>query len=292
MKNFDTHDYLLDLRFEKTPLSVNGVELYQIGKRICRPDTVVPPHFHIDWFEYTVVLGGKGSIYTNSETEGTPVTEGDVYLSFPSEIHTIKSDPEDPLKYAFFSFRLTQSPFAREFAEIAHACYDPSKRLLRTKSIPTLIEILLDELTEARQGRDAVLSDALDLLLTFTARATLTPTPTKSTLPIGKNELLCYKVMQYIDRNIMHIRTLCEVAVELHYNYSYLCRIFHKTTGRTLSVYLSEQKIERAKLLITEGMHSLTEIAELLGYASLFSFSKSFRYHVGCSPSAFKKCSR
>jgi AraC-like DNA-binding protein len=94
--------------------------------------------------------------------------------------------------------------------------------------------------------------------------------------------------MRYIDGNLFMIENLSRIAEHFHHNYSYLSKKFKETTKLTLSEYLADKKLERAKLLIKEDKLSFTEIAELLHYASLYSFSKSFKFHFGVSPREYK----
>ena len=49
------------------------------------------------------------------------------------------------------------------------------------------------------------------------------------------------------------------------------------------------QKLEKAKELIFSGKYSLTEIAEKLGYSSIYAFSKAFKKQYGNPPSSFKQ---
>jgi mannose-6-phosphate isomerase-like protein (cupin superfamily) len=104
MENVIQEDFLIDFQFINSPKQINDVRLYQIGKKFCRANANVMPHLHVDWYELTIVLGGKGKIYTNNKTEYVEVSEGDIYLSFPADIHAIESDHVSPLKYSFLSF--------------------------------------------------------------------------------------------------------------------------------------------------------------------------------------------
>ena len=74
----DQEDYLIDFQFIDNPKPINDVRLYQVGKKFCNQNTYIPPHLHIDWYELTVILGGKGKIYTNSQTDYVEVSEGDI----------------------------------------------------------------------------------------------------------------------------------------------------------------------------------------------------------------------
>ena len=145
MSKADQQDYLIDFQFIEQPKLINGIRLYQIGKKFCNQNTYIPPHLHIDWYELTVILGGKGKIYTNSKTEYIEVSEGDIYLSFPADIHAIESDSDSPLKYSFLSFVLNTTSFTAQFEKIAHHFYEPAKRIFRDRNISLLIELLLSE---------------------------------------------------------------------------------------------------------------------------------------------------
>ena len=95
--------------------------------------------------------------------------------------------------------------------------------------------------------------------------------------------------MHYIDINIFSITNLQELSKQFNYNYSYLANVFSKTTKMTLSQYLANKKLEHSKVLIRENRLSFSEIARLLNYSSLYSFSKSFKKHFGLSPTEYKK---
>ncbi|MBO5277246.1 MAG: hypothetical protein J6B05_01165, partial [Clostridia bacterium] len=70
MKNRnELQDYLIDFQFIQNPKPINDVRLYQVGKKFCNQNTYILPHLHVEWYELTVVLGGRGKIYTNSKTE-------------------------------------------------------------------------------------------------------------------------------------------------------------------------------------------------------------------------------
>jgi AraC-like DNA-binding protein len=85
------------------------------------------------------------------------------------------------------------------------------------------------------------------------------------------------------------MKQLYECANEFSYSYSYLTTVFKKTMGITLSEYHRSKKLDMAKSLIVEKEHSLSEIAELLGYSSMSSFSKSFSANFGMSPREYAK---
>ena len=284
----EIHDYLIDFQFTETPNYVQDIRLYQVGKKFCNAYTVVSAHMHANWFELTVVLDGKGNIYANQSHAA--VTAGDVFLSYPNEIHKIESDSEKPLKYSFLSFCLENSTYLQQFETIAQKYYECNRRIFRNPSIAPLIESIIAEMTSPQFECETVVFSALQQILVYTCRAFLRKeenTPPRKT--VEKHDVLCYKIMRYIDYNLYSIFDASEIAEYLHYNYAYLAKIFKETTNLTITQYLTQRKLERAKVLIAENLLPLNKIAELLNYASIYSFSKSFKLHYGLSPSEYKR---
>ena len=50
-------------------------------------------------------------------------------------------------------------------------------------------------------------------------------------------EILCYKLMNYIDTHIYTMKNLSELCEATDYSYGYLSALFKKTTSETLSDY-------------------------------------------------------
>ena len=73
------------------------------------------------------------------------------------------------------------------------------------------------------------------------------------------------------------------------YSYGYLSELFSKTTGEKLIDYYTTRRLEAATLLLKEDQLNIIEIAELLKYSSIYSFSRAFKNRFGISPNLYKK---
>lgn len=60
-------------------------------------------------------------------------------------------------------------------------------------------------------------------------------------------------------------------------------------TGESPSTFFKTYKLNRAAELITEGKHTVSEIADMTGFSTLSHFSKSFKKQFGVSPSEYGK---
>ena len=60
-------------------------------------------------------------------------------------------------------------------------------------------------------------------------------------------------------------------------------------TDSTLADYYRNRRLEAARLLIAQGDLSITHIADLLNYSSIYTFSRAFKDKYGVSPEQYRK---
>lgn len=76
-----------------------------------------------------------------------------------------------------------------------------------------------------------------------------------------------------------------------HVSPAHFIRIFAATFGETPHRYLQRRRVERAMFLLRESERSVTDICMAVGFASLGTFSRTFRDVVGSSPSQYRAAS-
>lgn len=69
--------------------------------------------------------------------------------------------------------------------------------------------------------------------------------------------------------------------------YAHFSQLFTQTYGMSPVKFVTNMKIEHAKELLVTNRHSITEIAEICGYADVSYFSKTFKKYTGFSPSQY-----
>lgn len=82
-----------------------------------------------------------------------------------------------------------------------------------------------------------------------------------------------------------------DVASHVFLNPDYLDRRFKSETGMSITQFITNKKVEKAKKLLKDNQHSISEIAELVGYNNLSNFSYMFKQYTGLSPRAYRNSS-
>jgi AraC-like DNA-binding protein len=86
--------------------------------------------------------------------------------------------------------------------------------------------------------------------------------------------------------------SLSELADEALFSRFYFSRIFRNETGTSPGRFLSAIRLFRAKNLLLETSHSVTDISYLVGYNSPGTFSTRFALSVGMSPAQYRHRAR
>jgi len=83
--------------------------------------------------------------------------------------------------------------------------------------------------------------------------------------------------------------SVAQIAEHLHFSPAYLNVLFKQEMKVTIKQYLSNYRLERAKLLLERGYCKVTEIAEQCGYTNANYFAKVFRDATGVTPAEYRK---
>ncbi len=93
----------------------------------------------------------------------------------------------------------------------------------------------------------------------------------------------------FIDSNFANIKNVDEISSHCQMSEFQFFRLFKLVFAKSPYHHLNQKKLEYASTLIKKTNYSISEIALLVGYSDLPSFSKSFKKHFGISPQVYKK---
>ena len=92
-------------------------------------------------------------------------------------------------------------------------------------------------------------------------------------------------IQAYLSKNV----SLEEMAAELGMSQYYFCHLFKQSMGISPHQYLIQQRVERAKFLLSRSKRSIASIAVECGFANQSHLARYFRRYTGVNPSQFRQ---
>lgn len=266
--------------FERTQ-AFDFIDLWQIAELALCPGGEIEAHAQI-CHEISYVVSGSGVFYTGDDAY--EVKQGDIHVVAKGDPHRIVASPKEKLRYICIGFHFAEVPEAYR-----HICsfYETSPRGVANcnSDIRGLFDMLIGEFYVLQEDRAPAIAELLKLILIKVGRAFVTdalqkPTPARG---IGEPGTM-YRIVKFIDDNIYTVRTVSEISRELHYSESYLSTVFRQRMGVTLQTYIREKKLETAKMLLEYGNLTVNEVASLMHFDCVPSFSRNFKKKYGMTP--------
>jgi len=97
------------------------------------------------------------------------------------------------------------------------------------------------------------------------------------------------RVMNYVRFNLSDDLSPASIAQAVNFSPSYISRRFKEKVGVSLMTYISEQRIQAAKQLLSTTEMSIREVSSYVGIPDWNYFTKLFKKSVGCTPSEYHK---
>lgn len=161
-----------------------------------------------------------------------------------------------------------------------------------TSTVTCLLEHIEEELhhpIDAHTG--TILSRHIELLLDYCTRFYERQFITRE----NKNKLLLARLDRMFDEYLDSGRlsagglpVLAQCAAALNLSAAYFSDLLKFETGKSLEEYFEFRRLDTARCLLSEGMHTPAEVARLLGYPNVQCFSLIFKRVVGVPPGEFR----
>jgi len=97
------------------------------------------------------------------------------------------------------------------------------------------------------------------------------------------------RARQFIEANYQKDLTLTLAARYAAMSMCYFSKAFKKVTGVNFNRYVSRLRVEKAKNLLLNLNHRVSEIAFVVGFQSLTHFNRSFKNIAGRSPTEYRQ---
>lgn len=274
----------MSMSFEPTgsDYPMTGIRLLrssQAGKARCEPGWHWRPQPLTD-YDLWYAMSGKGRMIINGHPY--PIEKGTCFLVRPGDLPDAEQDPDDRLTVIFIHFsaidHLTGKP------------YDPKRMPERFTRIgePFLFEVLLNRLLQTIHGDGLWYESEFQLILSQLLLQLYRGQQEEASATIGKHRQLINRVIGYIREDLGRRLSHEEIAEQVQLSPEYLSLLFKKVTGTSMKEYMTKARLERALHLLMETPMNVSQVAEALGYANVYLFSKQFKDHYGAPPSMFK----
>jgi two-component system response regulator YesN len=96
------------------------------------------------------------------------------------------------------------------------------------------------------------------------------------------------KVKDIVLQNLAEDISLQRVAEQVNLTHHYLSGLFKTVEGQNYSDFVTDSRMNKAKLLLKESSLKIHEIARLTGYVSAKHFMNVFKQRVGTTPSDYR----
>ena len=273
---------------ETSPMTVNHDDLWSFeGKN-------VPIHWHND-LEINLIREGEAvfQVYQKSYR----VRTGEGFLLNRNVPHSCSSPGNEHVRYSTILVR-PDFLYGDFGSDVERKCFQP---FLQNSAIPCIYltgfdengKEILQKLNQVEEAFDrkrfcyelkikGLLCEAFAMIL-YGHRQELT-----KFVPANLQELeRLEKMLNYLNMHFTEVISLQDLADQVHLSREVCCRLFKKMTGKTITGYLEEYRVNKSFSLVQSGQYSMTQITEMVGFSNPSRFASAFRKRFGCNPGEY-----
>lgn len=236
---------------------------------------LIRPRAGISVFEY--VISGKGTVKTSSGTFYP--SAGDSYLLHESDSHDYWADPDEPWVKIWVNFMGMIPPAVLNAYGFRHSI------LLPNIDISDYLK-QIHKIARANSTNTNILYEQCSVIFLKLCQFVSQSLSTHDTFSDIPSNIV--KLKNYIDSHLDETLTLEKCNSITNLSTSQTIRSFRQTYGVPPYEYLNQQRIELAKVLLRGSLYSLQEIAQKIGFADQYYFSKYFKKRTGKSPKDYR----
>ncbi len=255
---------------------------------------VMPEHAHGEnVYELHYVEQGEGTVFLNKREY--PVEPGILYITGPGVLHEQIPSKDKPLVEFGIYMQLQKGVPGGELLQglSGNALWHGKGR----GTLARLVEEILKEQIGNQPGTGEKMQYLLAEFLIECIRSVLVTKEADGGLPVPQEQfgahaiqeenalLVADEIFLYEYRDI----TLEEMAKRLGFSVRQTQRLLLKMYGKSFTQKKLEARMSAAVTLLQNSRYSITEISEMLGYASMEHFSYAFSKYYGYVPSSLRK---
>ena len=253
-------------RFPVKPIQASDIVPVRAGYQKCDPGFEFGPVVR-DSYTIQYVFSGRGTVYKGNAKY--PVGPTQCFILRPGETFRMQADILNPWTYIWVGFRTTL-----DFPELN------AQDVIDGKDMENLFLSIANCNKLANRPLEPLLLSYIWKLI-----FSLQQMNTSADKTYKKTE-------EYVERacRLIHdhyaTTSVKEIAGMLHLNRSYLSRIFRDVTGISIQAYLTNTRLQAARILILQD-YTISQASAIVGYSDIASFSRAFKNYYKISPKQY-----
>lgn len=265
---------------DKQALAIPGLELLGYS-RTTKAHGSMDLHTHPNCIEMVFLLKGSETYHVNHEEY--IISRGDVFITYPDELHNNGSHPQGVSEFIWLQLNLSEP---QGFLGLDTSYSDSLLNRLMHMNTHLLVadKDILSLLTKSFDAFNSEVYEhkiyGLGLLISLLFKLIYFPTLESSPNVIIQN------IIQYISQNITEPITLEQLCKVGNLSLSTLQHQFKDYIGQSPRDYINCQKIEHSKKLLKRGL-SVTEVAMILSFSTSDYFATTFKKYTAQTPSEY-----
>ena len=249
-----------------------------------------------DFWEMVFIDSGNAKVLADDKE--LTLKQGDAFFHKPNQLHTIYTD-DDFANSVIISFDCKNRAI-KQLADKILSFDDYEKNLLnkiiheaKISYADKLNDVHLTKMTKreiAPFGGEQIIKNNIELLIISLLRKQLSNKKfnNEQNLNLVSNKIVdMVKEILLNKLNSASNINLDEISYRLGFSKSYVKSQFKKQTGISIIQYFIELKIDKAKKLLSQQKFTVSEIADELGFSSVYYFSRQFKIHTDMSPTEY-----
>jgi len=233
-------------------------------------------------FDLWYVWAGRGTLAWRDQT--LPVAVGSLLCLQPGEAYHGRHDPAQRLGVTYMHFDFVDG----HGRVVRPKSADRPQHVCQVREVD-LVEQMLKRAVQRYEsaeplGRaEAELHVRATLLRMAAEQGNVVPRSAKRA-----HHDAMWTIARYIRENPGEIFSIDDLAERANYSTDHFARLFRQIVGQTPKEFCIRTRLQRAQTLLRESDLGIEQIAQTLGYADVFFFSRQFKQRVGQPPSAWR----
>ncbi|MCI8910012.1 MAG: AraC family transcriptional regulator [Oscillibacter sp.] len=228
--------------------------------------------------ELFFITGGHGEFQVRQER--FPVAINDLVVVNTSVPHTETSQNGSPMEYIVLGVEGLETLTDLSGCALMHL-------LAEQEMVTGCLRMMVQEARGNQPGWARICQSLLEVILQRLLRREDFALSNPTVGPQSSRE--CDLVRRYIDNHFKENLTLDQLAALVHVNKYHLAHAFRREFDASPISYLITRRIQESRFLLSETDHSISQIAQILGFSSQSYFSQSFRRQEGTSPLEYRR---